>query len=184
VSDAAGAPTPEHLVVGHIAKPHGTKGEVFVWPLTDSPVEVFEPAATLLLADADGRLGERPRSLVVETARPFKRGMLVRFEGFADRNAVAALHGRYLLMESERVRPLEEGELFYHQLLGARVELADGSLVGTVREVYETEPAHLLEVTSPEGKQHLIPFLATVVTEVDAAARRLVIDPPAGLLEL
>ncbi|HSH45375.1 MAG TPA: hypothetical protein VK966_05945, partial [Longimicrobiales bacterium] len=28
------APEPEFLVVGHLSKPHGNKGELLVWPLT------------------------------------------------------------------------------------------------------------------------------------------------------
>jgi ribosomal 30S subunit maturation factor RimM len=39
---------PEHLVVGHVTKPHGTKGELFVWPLTDRVEDVFEPGRELL----------------------------------------------------------------------------------------------------------------------------------------
>jgi 16S rRNA processing protein RimM len=53
-----------------------------------------------------------------------------------------------------------------------------------VREVYETEPADLLEVEADGGKAHLIPFAERIVREVDAAGGRLVIDPPAGLLDL
>ena len=60
---------------------------------------------------------------------------------------------------------------------------AEGRVVGRVREVYETEPAHLLEVLG-DGKVHLIPFTERVVKEVDVARRRVVIEPPAGLLEI
>ena len=56
-------------------------------------------------------------------------------------------------------------------------------MVGQVREVYELEPAHLLEVKG-DGKLHLIPFTEQVVKEVDVEHRRVVIEPPAGLLEL
>ena len=30
-----GRSEPAYLVVGHVNKAHGTKGELFVWPLTD-----------------------------------------------------------------------------------------------------------------------------------------------------
>ncbi|MGH7505131.1 MAG: ribosome maturation factor RimM, partial [Longimicrobiales bacterium] len=76
------------------------------------------------------------------------------------------------------------GEVFYHQLLGAEVVTVDGSVIGRVREVFETEPAHLLEVQSDEGRLHLIPFAERIVRRVDVDAGRITIDPPAGLLEL
>jgi 16S rRNA processing protein RimM len=183
VSGDAGA-APQHLVVGHISKPHGTKGEVFVWPLTDSPAELFIGGASLLLSDATGELAGDGASLAIERARPFKRGVLVKFEGLEDRNAVEPLHGRYLFLPLDALPPLADDELFYHQLIGAQVETVEGGAVGTVREVYEIEPAHMLEVVGPDGRLHLVPFTAAIVKQVDREARRLVIDPPAGLLEL
>jgi len=175
---------PRHLIVGHVTKPHGTRGEVFVWPLTDRPDDVFEPGRRLLLGDADGGLDEDPKSLTIERTRPFKRGLLVKLESLEDREAVEPLAGCYVWLAVDELGELEEGELFYHQLLGAEVVTAAGDRVGTVREVYETEPAHLLEVRSPDGRTHLIPFSERIVRDVNAQAARIVVDPPPGLLEL
>jgi 16S rRNA processing protein RimM len=184
VADDGARPAPEHLVVGHISKPHGTKGEVFVWPLTDRPDEVFEDSGTVLLGDTEGVAGEAPEALEIERTRPFKRGVLVKFVARDDRAAVASLAGRYLLVPMQQAGPLEEDELFYHQLLDMEVQTVDGTRVGTVREVYETEPAHLLEVEGAQGKRHLIPFAQRIVKKVDAEHGRIVIAPPPGLLEL
>ena len=85
MTDEAGGPggsSPDHLIVGQITKPHGTKGEVFIWPLTDRPEEVFVPGAVLRLGDEAGELSEAAASCsVAEPPRPFKRGLLVRLEG-------------------------------------------------------------------------------------------------------
>jgi 16S rRNA processing protein RimM len=177
-------PAPQHLVVGHVSKPHGTKGELFIWPLTDRPDEVFAAGSELLVASDDGQPDAAAGMLVVERARAFKRGRLVKFEGLEDRGAVEAWAGRYLVVPIDRVAALEEGEVFYHQLLGLDVVTVDGERVGVVREVYETEPAHLLEVVAEGGRKHLIPFARRIVKVVDVAGGRLVIDPPPGLLEL
>lgn len=181
----AGQEEPRHLVVGHISKAHGTRGEVFVWPLTDNPEDVFAAGEEVRLALPDGEPEPDPDAppLVVERQRPFKRGLLVKFEALDDRTAVEPLAGRYVTVPLEKLPPLEEGEVYYHQLLGAEVVTAEGRVVGRVREVFETEPAHLLEVLG-DGKVHLIPFTERVVKEVDVARRRVVIEPPAGLLEI
>ena len=174
---------PAHLVVGHLSKPHGTRGEIMVWPLTDRPAEVFAPGARLLLGDDRGDAGPSPEDVVVESSRAYRRGQLLKLEGVEDRNEAGELSGRYLLVPAEEVAELAEGELFYHQLLGLEVETVDGGRVGQVREVYETEPDHLLEVKG-EGKLHLVPFSRRIVRDVDLEAGRMVIDPPEGLLEL
>jgi 16S rRNA processing protein RimM len=175
---------PTHLVVGHITKPHGTKGEVFVWPLTDSVDAVFAADRALLVGDEHGGLDAEHESLVVESTRDFKRGLLVKFRGKADRNAVDDLGNRYLLVPIEQVGPRAEDEVYYHELLGMQVVTREGETVGEVSEVYETEPAHLLEVKDSSGKVHLIPFAERIVKQVDAASRQIVIKPPPGLLDL
>jgi 16S rRNA processing protein RimM len=179
-----GGDAPGRLVVGHIAKAHGTRGELFVWPLTDRPEEVFADRAELLLGDEEGGLEGEFGTVVIERARPFKRGLLVKLAGLDDRNAVEPLARRYLLAPFDRLEPLDEGEVFYHQLLGLEVVTVEGDRVGQVREVYETEPAHLLEVAGEGGKLHLIPFSEQVVRRIDVEAGRMVIKPPPGLLSL
>jgi 16S rRNA processing protein RimM len=174
---------PDFLVVGHVAKPHGTRGELFVQPLTDHPGDVFVPGVVLRPADAAGALPDPDLPpLRIDSVRPFQRGWLVGFGGFEDRSAADLMRGRYLLIERARLPPLAEGEVFLHQLLGLEVLTVQGKRVGEVIEVYEMRPADLLEVRTERGTV-LIPYLETVVREVDVAGGRLVVDPPEGLLE-
>jgi 16S rRNA processing protein RimM len=171
-------------VVGHITRAHGTKGEVFVWLLTDRPDGVFSEGETVWLGDTEGGLGEDAIPLEVERARPFKRGLLVGFQGYPDRNAVEPFAGRYLLRPRESLESPEPGEFYYHQLLGLRVETVDGVTIGRVREVFELDPTDMLDVVDDEGKSRLIPFAERLVRQVDMAGGRLLIEPPAGLLDL
>lgn len=176
---------PSHLVVGHITKPHGTKGELFVWPLTDHMDDVFGAGRALLVGDNQGNLdAEFSDPLVVESTRGFKRGLLVKFANRADRNAVDDLAQRYLLAPVEDLAPPEADEVYYHQLLGMQVVTNEGQVVGKVREVYETYPAQLLEVKTDDGKIRLIPFAERIVKKVDVASGEIVIKPTPGLLDI
>jgi 16S rRNA processing protein RimM len=174
---------PRFLVVGHLNKPHGTKGELFVWPLTDHPESVYAPGVFVFLADVGG---DEPDDGIgpmrIESVREFRNGFLVMLQGVADRNRAEELRGRYLLMPIEQLPPLEEGQLFYHQLLGMEVVTKDGRRLGEIEEVYELRPAAMLEVRGADG-EIMIPYLSHIVVEVDAEAGRMVIDPPEGLLE-
>ncbi len=179
-----GPKAPERLVVGHIARAHGTRGEVYVSPLTDEPEAVFAPGRELILGDDAGQADEDAPVVRVEAAREFKRGLLVKLETVASRSGAEGLAQRYLLAPLAALGPREEGEVFYHELLGATVETVDGRAVGTVREVYELEPADMLEVVDRDGKRRLVPFTERIVRAVEPGAKRVVIDPPEGLLEL
>ena len=180
-----GRPDPSYLVVGHLNRPHGTRGELFVWPLTDHPESTFAPGVIVYLGSGEG--GEPDPDLPplrVDAVRPFRRGFLVSFGGVDDRTGAERMQGHYLLRPMEELEPPGEDELFYHELLGLRVVTTDGEPVGVVREVFELRPADLLEVTLEDGRALMIPFIREILVEADLDEGVLVIDPPEGLLEL
>jgi 16S rRNA processing protein RimM len=175
---------PSYLVVGHLNKAHGTKGELFVWPLTDHPEGSFAPGVILYLGDESGDAPDPKRPTVaVQASRPFRRGYLIRLDGVESRTDAEALQGLYVLRPREELEEADEGEFFYHELLGMKVVTRAGEEVGEIVEVYELRPADLLEVKGP-SRTHFIPFLASLVHEVNADTGVMVIDPPAGLLDL
>ncbi len=177
-------PEPTHLVVGYIAKAHGTQGEVYVHALTDHPEESFSPGVVLLSGGEHDPEPDwdRPPLRIVEV-RPFRDGVLALFGGIRDRNDAEALCGLYLHRALDDLEPLAEGEVFYHQLVGLRVRTTTGAEVGEVAEVYELSPSDLIEVRTPTGSV-LFPFNRTVVPHVDVEGGWLEVDPPEGLLEL
>lgn len=175
---------PSHLVVGHLNKAHGTRGELFLWPLTADPDEAFAAGAELYLADEAGQQPDTGFAAVrVRGVRPFKRGFLVRLEGIDSRDQAEWLAGRYVLRPLAELRPLEEGEIFYHELLGMRVESGEGEPIGEISEVYELSPVHLLQVERESGAV-LVPFARDMVRLLDREGKRLVMDLPDGLLDL
>jgi len=154
-----GPSDPGFLVVGHLNRPHGTKGEIFVWPLTDHPESTFAPGVILYLGSGDDAEPDPDLPpLRVDTVRPFRKGYLVGFGGMDDRTAAERFQGHYLLRSVEELEPPAEDELFYHELLGMRVATAEGEEIGVIREVFELRPADLLEVTRPDGRPVMIPF--------------------------
>ncbi|MBI4540271.1 MAG: 16S rRNA processing protein RimM [Gemmatimonadetes bacterium] len=177
-------PNPPFLAVGYVEKPHGTKGELRVRLLSDRVHVYFAEGARVRIAGPGGELpdGDYPPT-EVERARPFQRGLLVKLDVLHDRSAAEAVRQRYLLVPFEEVEPLEEGELFYHQLLGLTAVTPTGEALGVVSEIYELASSHLLEVRGSE-RTHLIPLVGAIVKAVDLDADRIVLDPPPGLLEL
>lgn len=179
----ADASDPDYLVVGHLNRVHGIKGEFYVWPLTDHPETTYRTGARFRVS---GPSGDRPSdalpSLEVEAIRPYKRGFLVKFVDIDDRTEAERLRGRYLLRPFEEAEDLADDEVFYHQLLGMSVETVGGDELGTVQEVYEVGHADLLEVRGVRGVLH-VPLLASIVREMDVEEKRMVLDPPEGLLD-
>lgn len=105
----------------------------------------------------------------------------MRFEGIDSREAAEGLRGA-LYVGADEARELEDSEYWERDVVGCDVYLADGTKVGHVTDVIVRPVQDLLEVESATGR-HLVPFVEAIVTDIDIEAGRIVLDPPAGLLD-
>lgn len=175
---------PALAVVGMIRNAQGIRGEVVVEPITDAPDVVFASGRRVLLGDSTGDISKAgaERSLLVESARPFKGGLIVKFEGLADRNAAELLRGRYLLAPFDELEPLGYDEVYLHDLIGMRVELDTGEKVGEVKSYYELPQGLTLDVATARGSV-LVPYRPEVVERTNGDARVIVVKADVGLFE-
>jgi 16S rRNA processing protein RimM len=162
-------------VVGQVGRPHGLRGEVTVQVHTDFPEQRFAVGAQLH--------GDTGRMFTVETVRSHRGVLLVRFAGITDREAAAELRGRTLSIDAAELPDLTDPDEFYdHQLEGLAAVGPDGATLGRVREVVHAPASDLLVLDTAHGEV-LVPFVQAIVPEVDLAAGRVVLNPPAGLLD-
>jgi 16S rRNA processing protein RimM len=168
------------LVVGRVGRPHGLRGEVTVEVRTDDPERRFAVGSALATNPAERG------PLTVSAVRWHLGRLLVRFEGYGDRDAAEELRDTLLEIDSAELEPLADPDEFYdHDLVGLGVVTTDGEKVGTVTDVLH-HGQNLLVVDGSgarSGQEILIPFVMAIVPEVDVAGGKLVIDPPPGLLD-
>lgn len=165
------------LVVGRIGRPHGIRGDVTVDVRTDEPDARFAPGTAIATDPVEAG------PLVIEQARWHSGTLLVRFAGVDDRTAAEELRGTVLVIDSEELPPTGDPDEFHdHELVGLTVVLTDGTEVGTLKEI-DHAAQDLLIVQRPGAPEVMIPFVRALVPEVDLAAGRIVVDPPAGLID-
>jgi 16S rRNA processing protein RimM len=178
--------TPAFIIVGRVRKAHGIRGEVVVEAITDAPDAVFAPGRRVFAGTAAGDLAPNRAELHVDSSRPFNEGFLVAFTEVPDRNVAETWRGRYLLLPVDELPAPGEEEVYVHDLLGMRVELESGEMIGTVDETYELPQGLALDVrrARPREKETvLILYDERTVASVDKTARVIVVTPPEGLLE-
>lgn len=168
------------LVVGRVGRPHGLRGDVTVEVRTDDPEQRFAAGSVLVTEPAAAG------PLTISSARWHSGRLLIRFAGYQDRAAAEDLRGILLVVDSAELPASQDPEEFRdHELIGLDVLTTAGDQVGVVRDVlHHGQDLLVIEGRSERsGAEILVPFVAALVPEVDVAAGRLVIDPPAGLID-
>jgi 16S rRNA processing protein RimM len=168
------------LVVGRVTRPHGVRGELAVEVRTDDPELRF--AAGAVLATEPPAAGP----LKVSQVRWHSGKLLLSFDGVADRDAADGLRGVLLVVDSADLEDVADPDEFRdHELIGLAVYGPGDEHVGTVTDVLH-HGQDLLVVAGAgarTGTEIMVPFVTQIVPEVDLRGERIVIDPPAGLLD-
>lgn len=167
---------PETVAVGRVLRSHGVQGEVVVALLSDVPDRIA-PGRRLLLT----REGEPARTVTVESERPHKSGLRVRFAGIDDRDRADELRGAWLEVPRSEVPEPPAGTYYHFQLVGCRC-FDNGQDLGEVVELLE-DGGGLLLVVSDGARRLPVPFVERFLQGVDVAAGRIDLELPPGLIE-
>lgn len=162
------------IAIGHIAAVFGVKGEVKVTLATDFP-ERFQGLETVYL-------GPDARPVRMLSSRPHQDNLLVRLEGYDDRDAAQTLQGLWIQVPQADILPLGEGEHYVFQLVGLRVLTTDGRDLGVIEEILST-PANDVFVVRGEAGEVLIPYINDVIAEERLDAGEMIVHPLPGLLD-
>lgn len=171
----------EWLNVGKIVNTHGIHGEVRVISITDFKEARYKKGNTLY---AFKEKGEKIK-LTVESWRQHKQFDLLKFEGLTNINDVEHLKGSTLKVNRDDLDDeLEEGEFYYHEIIGLTVFTDSGEEIGTIKEILSPGANDVWVVKRKDnGKDVLIPYIDDVVKKVDLDNRNVIIFPMKGLLD-
>ena len=86
-------------------------------------------------------------------------------------------------MPETALSALEEDEYYQFDLIGCRIVTVAGDVVGQITRIIPAAGNDLLEVKR-DNREVLIPFTENICVKVDIKGKRIVIDPPEGLLDL
>ncbi len=127
-------------------------------------------------------LGSSHRPYRVQRIRPHRKGMLIQFEGIADRTMAEELREQMVYIHISDAVPLEEGEFYLYELEGILVVTDEGVELGHLSGLIETGANDVYIITTPEGREILIPAIEEVIREIDLHSRRMIVHLLEGLL--
>lgn len=160
-----------HVLLATIATAHGIRGEVMVRTYTGDPEAITRYGP---LSDASGT-----RTFKIRSARATPKGVIVRLDGIADRNAAEALRGTDLYVPRAKLPKAKDGEYYHADLVGLEVRDTSGAVIGRVANVSNFGAGDLLDVELTGTKStDYVPFTNANVPEVNLAEGYVTIIPP------
>ena len=163
----------ELLKVGRVGRPHGLKGELKLIVEDHFEEDLLKAAAVLV--------GEPPIPFFLEYARG-GGALIVKLEGFDQREEVAMLSNKDIYLPADQVRgePAEVQHPFL-QLVGYTIKAEGYPDLGPIEEVMDL-PQHYLAQLTHEGNEVLIPLHEDLILERRDEERLLLMQLPEGLL--
>ena len=169
------------LTLAVIGPAHALKGEVRLDVRTDDPEGRLAPGTTVPTDPVQAG------PLTVSRLRFDGSRWFAAFVQVGDRTAAEALRGVRLLVETDDVSddatsPAEGDESWYrHELVGLRAFNVTGEALGEVTDLEPGVAQDRLVVTTPEGDDVAVPFVAELVPAIDPEVGTVTLDPPGGL---
>lgn len=163
------------VVMGRVVAPYGVLGWLKVLPDTETIDGLFDYDTWWLGKDNDWR------ELEVEAAKVHNDVLVVKLKGVDDRDAAFACKGKQIAVPRAALPEPEDNAYYWSDLIGLRVKNKQDIDFGVITEVFETGANDVL-VVKPEGdakdksQERLLPFIASVVLEVDVKAKTMLVD--------
>jgi len=165
------------FLLGKVSRPHGLEGLLRVRSYARSEAS-FSEAGEVLLKTGSGGI----RAYRVLSARPHKNIVLMKLEGVNSLEKAEEFRDAEVLVRAEAIFR-EEGEYFWHELVGLRVFLDTGEYLG---DIFRIIPAggNEIYVVGRGKKEIFVPATCDVVKEIDLEKRTMTISAMEGLLDL
>jgi 16S rRNA processing protein RimM len=159
------------VVIGQVGKPFGIKGEIRIFPFTET-FEAFERSRVLIL-------DETPYNVV--RIRGQKSVVISALEGVDTPEQARELTGCLVKTYEQNLPPKEEDEYYWFELIGMKVSTVDGRYLGTISRITATGANDVLHVDGDLGEV-LLPMIEDVVIDVNTDLKEMIVDPLEGLI--
>ena len=156
--------------MGRVSGLYGVKGWVKIHPYTDPRESILSYPNWMIERDAGWQ------AVQVAEGRPHGKTLIARFDGIEDRDGAAGYVNADVAVDRDELPDTGEGEYYWSDLEGLRVERQDGRLIGRVTYLLETGANDVI-VVRDGNDEVLIPFvMGEVIKGVDLASGVICID--------
>ncbi len=165
----------DFLYIGRVAKPHGVRGEMKVFPTTDD-VRRFD-----LLDEVYIETEREVDKYEVLGCKYVGKFVVLRLRGIDSPEEIMPLRNGIVKIEKSKGIPLEEDEYYYSDIIGMKVVDENGE-VGVVADIIRTGSNDVYDVTMKDGKSVLLPAIKDCIKDIDLKENTMTVHILDGLL--
>ena len=166
----------EYLKIGQITSPHGVRGELKIYPLTDN-VKRFSKLSFVFFQVA----GEY-KKIEIQSVKYIKELAILKLNGINDMNEALKYKDVYIYIDRENAIKLPNDSYFISDLVDMDVSTIDGVYIGKITSVFETGSNDVYDIRSKDGKSLLIPAIKDVIISVDVENKKMIVKLLEGLI--
>jgi len=163
------------LEIGEITKLIGIGGRLKAVSFVESP-RIFESLQDVYIQGKDHVLDRYLVSTVSSTRKSFS----IKLEGIDNPETAGRLVGCRVLIPSERLEKLPDGEYYWKDIIGLEVRTVDGERLGNIDHIIETGSNDVYVCTGGE-REILLPAIEDVIKTIDLEKRFMIVELLEGL---
>ena len=164
-----------YLAIGTLGRLHGVHGEIVFHILTDFPERIKSRMRVYV--------GEEHQPQRIHSRRQHGKDLLLAFEGIRSAEGGGGPAQPNGIRCRRRPPTLEEGEYYFHEVIGLQVIDEGGLSLGNIVEILATGANDVYVVRREFGPDLLLPAIEDVILGIDLENRQMRVHLLPGLVE-
>lgn len=161
------------IKMGQIVNTVGLKGEIKIYSFSEN-LQRFQDLKEIFVED---------KLFIIEKSRVQKNTVVLKLENIDSTEVAEGYRNKFVYILEETLEELPEDAYYIKDLLGLEVYEKNGEKLGSVSDIIKGPGQDLYEIKG-EDKTFLLPGVKEFILDIDLAKKRIIVDPPKGLLDL
>lgn len=167
------------IIIGHLGDAYGIKGWLHLISYANPPENIFTYQHWTI---------KNNQPIQLETHKTHGNHFVIKLQNCNDRDQALQFKHHDIFIDRSELPALKKNEYYWSDLTGLTVVNQNNDVLGVIDHLFETGSNDVIVITQrlnrdtehADGatliKQHFIPYLKSVVKEIDLEAKKMVVD--------
>jgi 16S rRNA processing protein RimM len=161
--------------IGTVIEAYGIRGALKIRPFSNDPVALLAAKQVWFINAKNPQFN---RDYDVYSVRMHSGSVLLELVGLTDRDIALSLKSAVVAIPRSKFPLTDANEYYWTDLMGAQVRNQSQERIGQVVEIVDNSAQTVLIIEDDAKKQHLIPFVASFIIDVqlESDPKQILVD--------